>query len=168
MPALTRAQIDALKPARALAPVKVPAEEWYGKGAYVLVRRWSGRDRQKWESDNDERIQAEDKLCRAEDRKFDWKRVAALTLARACVFSLVDEDGELLYPDATEAEVVAFADKPGDVQARVFKVVSRMSGLRPDDIEALVKNSVGAPDAVPSSGSASESGAGTPTSSPSV
>jgi len=163
MPALTKAQLAAVKPARSHAPVKVPTPE-LGEGAYVCVRKWSGRDRQMWELAAAERSDNEQELARVEGRKWDWKRVHEFSMARGCVLSLCDDAGAPLY-EGSEDDVAWFAELPGDVQSRIFKVTKRVNGLAPEDIEAIVKNSAGGPGSELSSGSPSESAASTPTTS---
>lgn len=58
--------------------------------------------------------------------------------ARLVAWTLVDENNSRLY--TSEAEVVQLGKKSSLALQRCFDVASKLSGLRPEDIEAMVEN----------------------------
>jgi hypothetical protein len=62
--------------------------------------------------------------------------------ARLCILCLVDEDGNRMFTDEDE---YALGTKAGPAVDRIFTVAQRINGLRDEDVNALAKNSEGAP-----------------------
>lgn len=62
--------------------------------------------------------------------------------ARLCILCLVDEAGNRMFSDEDE---YALGTKSGAAIDRVFTVAQRLNGLRDEDVNALAKNSEGAP-----------------------
>jgi hypothetical protein len=77
------------------------------------------------------------------------------------VRTLVDEDGKRLFQDHDAATLAALHSKPLD---RIFTVAARLSGITPDDVEVLEKNSVNGRPGYSSSSSHSISAAPSPNS----
>ena len=58
--------------------------------------------------------------------------------ARLVAWTLVDENNSRLFPN--EAEVAVLGKKSSIALQRCFDTASKLSGLRPEDIEAMVEN----------------------------
>lgn len=120
MAILTREQIlqaDDLK----REMVEVP--EWGGE---VIVRCLTGTERDEFES----------ALIQFKGQSYNIKLANAR--ARLTSLSVVDEAGERLF---SEADVVALGQKSAAALSRVFEAAQRLSGLKPKDMEELLKNS---------------------------
>lgn len=77
-------------------------------------------------------------LGKGKDRDVNLKNLRAKLVA----LSIVDEKGARLF---TDADVNALGAKSATALNRVFEVAQRLSGLTGEDVEALEKNSEGAP-----------------------
>lgn len=62
--------------------------------------------------------------------------------ARLCLLCLIDEDGNRLFG---EEDTFPLGGKSAAALDRIFTVAQRLNGLRGEDIDALAKNSEGAP-----------------------
>ena len=100
--------------------LKVP--EW---GGDVTVRELTGSERDAWEASilNSSGEQDESSMTNAR--------------AKLCVRCLVDEEGQLLF---SQDDVDQVGELSGSALSRIFNVASRLSGLRPGDIEELAGN----------------------------
>jgi len=58
--------------------------------------------------------------------------------ARLCALCIKDENGERLFADS---EIVALGEKSGKAIKRVYDVAEDLSGLKPGEVEEIVKNS---------------------------
>jgi len=119
--ALTREQILGVKDFT-IESVEVP--EW---GGLVYLRSLKGKGRDAFEGSR-VRITDEKKVEMVHDN----------TRARLLSMTLCDEQGTLLF---SEEDVEILGDKNAAVLDKLFEVAQRMSGLRPQDVEAKVKNS---------------------------
>lgn len=99
---------------------KVDVPEWNGS---VWVRALSGRERDKLETS----IIGEDGK-----RRYDNLR------AKLVVLSVVDEEGNRLFAFEDADEV---GKKSARAIDRIFTVAQKLSGITPDDVEAMTKNS---------------------------
>lgn len=119
---------DAILAAAALRTEEVDVPEW---GGTVLVRELRGRERDEWE--------ASLAVQRGKQMVPDVANMRAKLVAR-CVVT-VD-----LEPLFTQQDVSALGELSAAALDRVFEVASRLSGLNPDDLEEMAKNSGTAPD----------------------
>ncbi len=102
--------------------VEVP--EW---GGTVLVRGLSGVERDAFESSM---IKGTGK-----NQKVDTQNIRA----KLCSLAIVDEQGKRIF-DTMEA-IEALGKKSASALTRVYDMASKLSGLREEDVEELVKNS---------------------------
>ena len=119
MAILTREQIlqaDDLK----RETVAVP--EWGGE---VMVRCLTGAERDEFET------------ALIEFRGKNYNIRLANARARLTSLSVIDEDGQRLF---SEADVVSLGQKSAAALDQVFDVAQRLSGLKPKDMEELLKN----------------------------
>lgn len=58
--------------------------------------------------------------------------------AKLVAWSVVDEEDKILF---TQADVQALGQKSAQALQRVFDVAQRLSGLSPEDVEEMTKNS---------------------------
>jgi hypothetical protein len=124
---------DAILKASALKTEDVPVPEW---GGSVLVRELRGRERDEFE--------ASLAVQRGRQMVPDVANMRAKLAARV----IVDAD---LEPVFTQQDVNALGELSAAALDRVFEVASRLSGLQPDSLEEMAKNS----SAVPNGGSTS-------------
>lgn len=101
--------------------VEVP--EW---GGSVLVRGMTGRQRDRFEESMVQEKKGKRKLNMQDFR------------ARGCAECIIDEKGERVF---SEQDVQLLAQKSAAALERVYAVVARLSGLRPEDEEELLGNS---------------------------
>jgi len=106
--------------------VEVP--EW---GGQVNIRALTGRERDNLEA-SVTRTNAKGEMI---GMNLDNLR------ARLIAMSMVDDDGRLMF--ASRAEVLALGGKCGKILNRIFEVAQRLSGITPEDVEKLTKNSNG-------------------------
>ena len=67
--------------------------------------------------------------------------------ARLCLLCIVDENGERMFDDG---DTFPLGGKSAAALDRIFQVAQRLSGLRPEDVDELAKNSnAGQLDALP-------------------
>ena len=102
----------------------VPVPEWGGE---VKVRSISGKERDGLEA------------AISAGKKVDLSNIRA----RLVALSVVGEDGKPLF---APADVEALGGKSAKALDRVFDVAQRLSGLRKEDVEDLVKNSASGPE----------------------
>jgi len=102
----------------------VDVPEW---GGTVRVRGLTGAERDQFEAAILER-QRDGRL------RVRMENIRARLVALACV----DEEGERLF---SEQDVAALGRKSAVALQRVFEVAQRLSGLAPQDLEELAKNS---------------------------
>jgi hypothetical protein len=138
---------DAILAAKSLRTEEVDVPEW---GGTVLVRELSGRERDEWE--------ASLAVQRGKQMVPDVANIRAKLAAR----TIVGDDGEPVF---TQQDVAALGELSAAALDRVFDVASRLSGLNPEDAEAMVKNSGAAPGGGSSSASPATSVAPSPNSS---
>lgn len=121
---LTKAQI--------LSAVDVCIEEVYVPewGGTVYIRNLNGKGRDAFEGS---RIRIKD------NNKVEM--IHENTRAKLLSLTLCDEHGTLLF---SEEDVAALGEKNASALDRLFDVAQRMSAMRPQDVEAKVKNSVAA------------------------
>lgn len=117
MPSLTR---EAILGADDVTTEKVDCPLW---GGYVLVRGMTGKQRDEFEESLSIQV--------AGQQAKDYRNATARFVSR-CV---VDEAGELLFPDPKYVE--ALGEKDGATLLRVFAVARKLSGLDSDDREEL-------------------------------
>ena len=121
---------DQILQADDLATEVVEVPEWGGK---VKVRALTGRER--------------DRLEASVTRTNSQGEMVGMNLdnlrARLCSMTLIDEEGKLMF--TSKADVIALGGKAGVVLNRVFEVAQRLSGITPEDVEKLTKNSSGDP-----------------------
>ena len=120
---------DAILKAASLKTEEVRVPEWADpeSGAdTVLVRELRGRERDEWE--------ASLAVQRGKQMVPDVANMRAKLVAR----SVVGEDGEPVF---TQQDVAALGELSAAALDRVFEVASRLSGLNPDDLEEMAKNS---------------------------
>ena len=116
---LTREQILAAIDQK-IEAVEVP--EW---GGLVYVRNMTGKARDKFERSR---------------YRMHGKEVEIIhenTRASLLASSLCDANGTLIFQ---EADVEALGEKNGAILDRLFAIAQRLSGLRPEDVEARAKN----------------------------
>ena len=103
----------------------VPVPEWGGK---VMIRALTGKERDSFESSM---VQMKGKT---REMKFDNLR------ARLVVLSIVfpNEPTRRMF---NELEIGALGNKSAAALDRVFDAAQRLSGLRKEDVEELIKNS---------------------------
>ena len=118
---------DAILAAATLKTEDVPVPEW---GGSVLVRELRGRERDEWE--------ASLAVQRGRQMVPDVANMRAKLVARV----VVGEDGEPVF---TQQDVYALGELSAAALDRVFEVASRLSGLNPDSLEEMAKNSATAP-----------------------
>jgi hypothetical protein len=138
---------DAILAAKSLRTEEVHVPEWRdpGTGAdTVLVRELSGRERDEWE--------ASLAVMRGKTMVPDVANIRAKLAAR----TIVGDDGEPVF---TQQDVAALGELSAAALDRVFDVASRLSGLNPEDVEAMTKNSGAAPGGGSSSASPATSAA---------
>jgi hypothetical protein len=121
-PTLSR---DAILGKTKLKTERVDVPEW---GGAVLVRELTGAERDAFEAS-----------ILDDQGNADRERMVN-SRARLAVRSIVDENGERLFSD-DDAEALGVTS--GRALDRVFSVASRLSGITPDDLEELTKNSAG-------------------------
>jgi hypothetical protein len=118
---------DAILKAAALKTEDVPVPEW---GGSVLVRELRGRERDEWE--------ASLAVQRGRQMVPDVANMRAKLVARCIV------DGDL-EPVFSQQDVNALGELSAAALDRVFEVASKLSGLNPDAVEEMAKNSATAP-----------------------
>ena len=138
---------DAILAAKSLRTEEVAVPEW---GGTVLVRELSGRERDEWE--------ASLAVMRGKTMVPDVANIRAKLAAR----TIVGDDGEPVF---TQQDVAALGELSAAALDRVFDVASRLSGLNPEDVEAMTGNSGAAPGGGSSSASPATSAAPSPNSS---
>ena len=138
---------DAILAAKSLRTEEVKVPEW---GGTVLVRELSGRERDEWE--------ASLAVMRGKTMVPDVANIRAKLAAR----TIVGDDGEPVF---TQQDVAALGELSAAALDRVFDVASRLSGLNPEDVEAMTGNSGAAPGGGSSSASPAISAAPSPNSS---
>jgi len=111
--------------------VEVP--EW---GGSVFVKGLSGKERDEYQ------VSIMQKNGKNYDVNF---KNATVKLVVACV---VDKEGKRLFETA---DIDILSSKSGKALNRLYEVATRVSGLSPDDVDELVKNS----EAIPSDSSTS-------------
>lgn len=114
---------------------RVAVPEWGGE---VLVRGLTGAERDEFE--------ATVVVRRGRDMQVNLANMRAKLVA----LSVVDANGARLFSDA---DVGALSRKSAVALQRVFEAAQRLSGLSPDDVETLAKNSVSGPNGDSGSGS---------------
>lgn len=115
---------DAILEAADIPQETVSVPEWGGE---VIVRGLTGAQRDRFESS----------MIRGEGRN---QRVVLDNMrARLCALTIVDENGKRLFSDS---DVKALGQKSAVALNRVFAVAMRLSGLTPEDVAELSKNSV--------------------------
>lgn len=102
----------------------VPTPEWGGPGARVRVKALSGTDR--------DVLDASMIRIRGKLRELNMRNLRA----RACVLSIVDEQGNRVFNDN---QVEALGRKNGAVIDRIFTVIQKLSGISDDDVEILTQ-----------------------------
>lgn len=120
MALLSRDQIES---ADDLPSQIVPVPEW---GGDVKIVGLSGEDVDKYEAS----------VLRLRKGKPDVALQNAT--ARLVAWCLVDEHNSRLFPN--EGDVKALGKKSGVALQRCFDVAAKLSGLRPEDVEAMVEN----------------------------
>jgi hypothetical protein len=128
---------DDLLKAEDLVTEEVDLSDLPGYTGSVLVRGLTGRERDEFEASV--LVERGGKAVR------DLANVRAKIVAK-CV---VDEDGKRLF---TDSDVAALGEKAGAAIDRMFDAASRLSGLRPGDVDEMVA------DFPPADGSSSSSG----------
>lgn len=118
---LTREQILG---ARDFTIESMEVPEW---GGTVYLRSLKGKGRDAFEGS---RVRITD------DKKVEM--IHDNTRARLLSMTLCDEQGNLIF---TEEDVETLGEKNAAVLDKLFDVAQRMSGLRPADVEAKLKNS---------------------------
>lgn len=101
--------------------VEVP--EW---GGAVIVRCLTGAERDEFEA----------ALIEIKGKSYNVRLANAR--ARLTALSVIDESGQRLF---SEADVISLGGKSAAALDRVFEAAQRISGLRPRDMEELLKNS---------------------------
>ena len=102
---------------------EVHVPEW---GGTVLVRALDGEERDALEASM---IQGKGK-----NAQVNLKNLRAKLVAR----SIVDENGKRLFEDG---DIPALAKKSAAALNRVYEVAQRLSGITPEDVDELTKNS---------------------------
>lgn len=108
---------------------KVLTPEW-GKGNFVFVRTQSGKERDAHELS----------MMNAKGEVGDLNNIRARTAVRV----VCDADGKSLF---TRADIDWLGGKSCAALDRVFETYQRLNHMGKDDIEAIAKNSSGAPSA---------------------
>lgn len=124
---------DAILKAAALRTEEVRVPEWADPESgsdTVLVRELRGRERDEWE--------ASLATLRGKQMVPDVANMRAKLAARVIV-------GGDLEPVFTQQDVAALGELSAAALDRVFEVASRLSGLNPQDLEEMAKNSGTAP-----------------------
>ena len=106
---------------------KVDVPEW---GGTVWVRTLTGSERDQFEGSIID--------TRGTDTKLNYTNLRA----KLCVLTITDEEGQRLF---TDGDVGALGNKSAAALDRIFDVAQRLNGLRPQDIDELVKNSGSGP-----------------------
>ncbi len=120
MALLTR---DAILQAQDLPRVLVPVPEWGGE---LYVRALTGAERDAFEQSIVEQ--------KGKNMKMNLRNIRAKLVA----LTAVDEEGHRLFSDD---DARWLGNKSAAALDRVFEVAQRLSGLRPEDVEELAKNS---------------------------
>ena len=102
---------------------EISVPEW---GGTVLVRALDGEERDALEASM---IQGKGK-----NAQVNLKNLRAKLVAR----SIVDENGKRLFEDG---DIPALAKKSAAALNRVYEVAQRLSGITPEDVDELTKNS---------------------------
>lgn len=110
---------------------RVEVPEW---GGYVYVRTLTGAERDEYESGM--------LIVRGTGRGAKAQVNMANARARLCALALCDKQGGRLF---SEQDVRALGQKSASALDRIYEVAMRLSGLRPEDIEELAKNSPATP-----------------------
>jgi len=106
---------------------RLEVPEWGGE---VMVRSMTGS----------ERDQFEQTILTKRGRDYD---VNMRNLrAKLAAWTVVDEAGARIF---SEEDVLALSEKSAGALQRIFNVASRLSGISPEDVEELAKNSGSAP-----------------------
>lgn len=117
---MTRDEILALSDIKT-EPVHIP--EWQ---TTLTVRSLTGTERDLWEASN---------LRRKGDK---YEGHFANLRARLVVLCVVNADGSRMFKDE---DVNQIGQKNAAALDRIFEVARRLSGLKPEDVESLAKNS---------------------------
>ena len=124
MSALTRDEILS-KRTPVLERVSVP--EWELNGTTeVCVRRFSARSK----------LFLSECVDRAKEQ---GHRLPLNWWGLVCALSICDEDGNRLFTDPKDPDVIA--DMDSEVVDRVYQVAARLNGLSAPSVEAITKNS---------------------------
>ncbi len=105
---------------------EVPVPEWAQDGA-VLVKGLSGVERDAFEASM---IKGSGK-----NQKVDTQNIRA----KLCSLAIVDSEGNRIFDDL--GAIAALGKKSAAALTRVYEVAARLSGLRDEDVEEIVKNS---------------------------
>ena len=114
---------DQILQANDIQTEEVSVSEW---GGTVLVRALDGEERDALEASM---IQGKGKTAQV-----NLKNLRAKLVAR----SIVDENGKRLFEDG---DIPALAKKSAAALNRVYEVAQRLSGITPEDVDELTKNS---------------------------
>ena len=114
---------DQILNAQDIQTEEVSVPEW---GGTVLVRALDGEERDALEASM---IQGKGK-----NAQVNLKNLRAKLAAR----SMVDENGKRLFEDG---DIPALAKKSAAALNRVYEVAQRLSGITPEDVDELTKNS---------------------------
>lgn len=114
---------DQILTAQDIQTEEVHVPEW---GGTVLVRALDGEERDSLEASM---IQGKGK-----NAQVNLKNLRAKLVAR----SIVDESGKRLFEDG---DIPALAKKSAAALNRVYEVAQRLSGITPEDVDELTKNS---------------------------
>lgn len=114
---------DQILQANDIQTEEVSVPEW---GGTVLVRALDGEERDALEASM---IQGKGK-----NAQVNLKNLRAKLVAR----SIVDENGKRLFEDS---DIPALAKKSAAALNRVYEVAQRLSGITPEDVDELTKNS---------------------------
>ena len=114
---------DQILNAQDIQTEEVHVSEW---GGTVLVRALDGEERDALEASM---IQGKGK-----NAQVNLKNLRAKLVAR----SMVDENGKRLFEDG---DIPALAKKSAAALNRVYEVAQRLSGITPEDVDELTKNS---------------------------
>ena len=114
---------DQILQAKDIQTEEVHVPEW---GGTVLVRALDGEERDALEASM---IQGKGK-----NAQVNLKNLRAKLVAR----SIVDENGKRLFEDG---DIPALAKKSAAALNRVYEVAQRLSGITPEDVDELTKNS---------------------------
>ncbi len=127
---------DAVLAAKDSEAVEVPVPEW-AAGGTVLVRGMTGKERDQFEvslaEEGLQSVQVQRGRGGGGAPRRNLVNIRARVVARCCV----DDDGNRLF---TDADVTALGDKAGAPVDRIFEVASRLSGMGPEDMEAMAAN----------------------------